>query len=157
MIAKQYKKWTRTGKERGKNEKERGKNGVGTGAKTGFKQYKKGISPDSRIREWRRTAALCRSTSFQLFFWLFRLFFHPFFMILAKNGKKGCPKMEERERKEHVSFPFLSHSHFLPFLAWHISTRYNVMISTTTTTTPIDQTILVVNATISTITVLLCK
>ena len=43
-------------------------------------------------------------------------------MILARNGKKnGCPKMEERERKERVPFPFLSRSHFLPFLAWHIS------------------------------------
>ena len=45
-------------------------------------------------------------------------------MILARNGKKnGCPKMEERERKERVPFPFLSCSHFFPFLAWHISSN----------------------------------
>ena len=42
-------------------------------------------------------------------------------MIWAKNGKKVCQKMEERERKEKRSFSFLSHSCFLPFLSKHIS------------------------------------
>ena len=43
-------------------------------------------------------------------------------MLLAGNGKKtGAQKMEERERKECVPFPFLFHSCFFPFLAWHIS------------------------------------
>ena len=49
-------------------------------------------------------------------------FFTRFFTILAKNEeKKGCQNLEERERKEKRSFPFLSRSLFLPFLSRHTS------------------------------------
>ena len=129
MIAKQYKNGTRTGKERGKNGKKWGKKRVGTGAKTGFKRSKKRNLAKFENLERQRTAILHRSTSFQPFFGRSTSFFTRFSRFWPETGKNGCPKMEERERKEHVSFPFLSHSHFLPFLSWHISSqrKYNTI------------------------------
>ena len=76
MIAKHYKKGTRTGVERGKNEfgtgsrtgLERGKNRVGKGAKTGFKREKKRNLVRFDNLERRGMAVLHSSTSFQPFF-----------------------------------------------------------------------------------------
>ena len=72
MIAKQYKKETRTGVERGKNGVgmgsrtglERGKKWVGTGGKTGFKRHKKRNL--ARFNNFERcgTAVLHRSSPF---------------------------------------------------------------------------------------------
>ena len=126
MIAKQYKNGTRTEKERGKNGKKRGKKRVGTGSETGFKRQKKGISPNSTI--WNGVE--------RPFFAVPHLScpflpvpprFSPLFCDFGqKREKNGCPKMEERKRKERVPFPFLSCSHFFPCLAWHISSLHVV-------------------------------
>ena len=142
MIAKQYKNGKRKGQEQEKKGVktglERGKKGVGMGAKTGFKRYKKRNLAKFENLERRRTAALCCSTSFQPFFGLSSRFlavpplFSPVFHDFGqKREKNGCPKMEERERKERVPFPFLSRSHFFPFLAWHISISHhcNMLVS----------------------------
>ena len=100
---------------------ERGKKRVGTGSKTGFKRQKNGISPNSTIwngveRPFLAVPHLsCRFLAVPL---RFSPIFHDFGQ---KREKNGCPKMEERERKERVPFPFLSRSRFFPFLAWHIS------------------------------------
>ena len=99
MIAKQYKNGTRTGKERGKNGKKRGKKRVGTGSETGFKWQKNGISPNSTIwngveRPFLAVPHLsCR-------FLAVPPRFHPFFMILARNGKKtGAQKWRNGKGK----------------------------------------------------------
>ena len=120
MIGKQYKKGTRTGKKGQKREKG-GKKRVGTGAETGFKRKKNGISPNSTI--WNGVEQpffgvphlSCRFLAVPP---RFSSGFHDFGQ---KREKNRCPKMEERERKERVPFPFLSRSRFFPFLAWHIS------------------------------------
>ena len=126
MIAKQYKNGTRTGKERGKNEKKGGKNRL----ERGPKRVLNGKKTESRQIRESRTAKNGRSSPFHIFlavFWPFHLVFHPFFHDFGqKREKNGCPKMEERERKERVPFPFLSHSHFFPFLAWHISSSKSI-------------------------------
>ena len=80
------------------------KNEFGAGAKIGFKRHKDRNLARFDNLEWRGTAVLLRSTSFQPFFSLFQPFFHPFLTIFAKNGKKGRQKREERERKEKRSF-----------------------------------------------------
>ena len=130
MIAKQYRNGTRTGKERGKNGKKTGQktgwNGVKNGLKRGLKRVlngkKNGISPNSTIwnGEERPFFAVphlsCR-------FWAVPPRFSPVFHDFGqKREKNGCPKMEERERKERVSFPFLSRSRFFPFRSAHMST-----------------------------------
>ena len=136
MIAKQYKngkkrvwKGAKTGLERGKKRVGTGKkrvgtgkkNGLGTGAETGFKRGKNGISPISTI--WNGVerpffAVPHLSTVFFAVPALFSPFLDDF---LPKTGKKGRQKMEERERKERVPFQFLSCSRFFPFLSTHIS------------------------------------
>ena len=99
MMAKQYKNGTRMGKERGKNGKKRGKKRVGTGSETGFKWQK----TESRQILQFGTAWNGRSWPFHIFpvvFWPFRLVFHPFFMILARNGKKtGAQKWRNGKGK----------------------------------------------------------
>ena len=123
MIAKQYKRGTRTGVERGKNGfgkgprtgLERGKNGVGTGAKTGFKRYKKRNLTRFDNLERRGTAVLRPSTSLPGFFLPFHPFFHPFFDDFRQKREKRSSKNggtgKERKAFFPVSFPFL----FLPF------------------------------------------
>ena len=126
MIAKQYKNGTRMGKERGKNGKKGGKNGlergkkrVGTGAKTGFKRYKKWNLAKFENLERRRTAVLRCSTSFQPFFGRSASFFTRFSRFWPETGKKRVPKNggtgKERTRFFPVSFlfPFFT----FPFLA----------------------------------------
>ena len=113
------------GKERGKTGLKRGKKRVGTGAKTGLERYKKRNLAKFENLEWRRTTVL------RPFFTVPHLssrflavppFFSPVFHGFGQKGEKdGCPKTEERERKERIPFPFLSRSHFFPFLSWHIS------------------------------------
>ena len=104
---------------------ERGKKRVGTGAKTGFKRQKNGISPNSTI--WNGVERPFFSVPhLSTVFLPFQPFFQPFLTIFAKNGKKRWSKMEERERKETRSFQFLSRSCFLPFLSAHISTPNHV-------------------------------
>ena len=101
--------------------KKRGKNRVGTGSETGFKRQKNGISPNSTIwngEERPFFAVPHLSCRFGAVPPRFSPVFHDF---RQKREKNGCPKMEERERKERVPFPFLSRSRFFPFLAWHIS------------------------------------
>ena len=109
LIAKQYKKGTRTGKGRGKN-------GIGTGSRTGFKREKMGFkqykSPNLakfENLEWRRTAVLRCSTSFQPVFWPFRLF-SPFFHDFGQKREKRVPKNggtgKERMHFFPVPFPF---------------------------------------------------
>ena len=49
-----------------------------------------------------------------------------------KQEKNGCPKMEERERKERVSFPFLSRSRFFPFRSAHMSSPHAVQVALAT-------------------------
>ena len=123
MIARQYKNGKRKGQEQGKNGVknglEWGKKRVGTGAKTGFKRYKKWNLAKFENLERRRTAVLRCSTSFLPFFGRSASFFTRFSRFWPETGKNGCPKMEERERKERVPFPFLSYSHFftVPCLA----------------------------------------
>ena len=86
MIAKQYKKGTRTGVERGKKGVgkgsrtglERSKNGVGTGAKTGFKRHKKRNLAKFDNLDPRGMTALRYSTSFQPLFRRSTPFFTPF-------------------------------------------------------------------------------
>ena len=107
---------------------ERGKKRVGTGAKWVFNSIKNGISLNSRIWNGEERPFFIVPHLSSRFLAVPPLF-HPFFMILARNGKKGCPKMEERERKERVPFLFLSRSHFLPFLAWHISSAVHFLVS----------------------------
>ena len=103
MIAKQYKKGTRTGVERGKNGYgkgsrtglERGKNGVGTGAKTGFKRHKNGISSDSTI--W---------NGVERPFFAVPPLFSPVFDDFAKYGKKGRQKWRNGKGKKSVLSSF---------------------------------------------------
>ena len=121
MIAKQYKNGTRMGKERGKNGKKRGKKRVGTGSEMGLKRQKNGISPNSTI--WNGVERPFFTVPHLSYRFLavpprFSPVFHDFGQ---KREKNVCPKMEERERKERIPFPFLSRSHFFSFLAWHIS------------------------------------
>ena len=80
MIAKQYKNGTRTGKK-----------GVKNGLERGPKRVLNGKKPESRQILQFGTAWNGRSSPFHIFpavFGPFRLVFHPFFMILARNGKK---------------------------------------------------------------------
>ena len=130
MIAKQYKKGTRTGVERGKNRfgtgsrtgLERGKKLVERGQKLVLNGIKNRISPDSTIWnavEWPFFAVPHLSSLFSPF----QPFFHPFLTIFAKNGKKRSSKNRGTERKEKRSFQFLSHSHFFPFLSRNISSQ----------------------------------
>ena len=130
MIAKQYKQGTKTSLERGKNGfrkgsrtgLERGKNGVGTGAKPSFKRHKKWNLARFENLE-RRGRGFFAVPHLSSFFSPLHPFFHPFLTIFAKNGKKGCQNMEERERKEKRSFQFLSHSQFsLYFLGTSLTT-----------------------------------
>ena len=92
---------------------ERGKNGVGTRAKTGFKWHKKRNLARFENLERRGTAVLQRSI-FSSLFLPFTPFFDMFLTIFAEKGEKGHQKKEEWERKKAlllVSFPFL----FFPF------------------------------------------
>ena len=91
------------------------KNGFGKGQK----RVLNGIKKESRqIRESGK-GKNGPAASFHIFptdFSTFRPFFHPFFTISVKKGKR-LPKIEERERKEKRSFLFPSHSVFyLSFL-----------------------------------------
>ena len=113
------------GKKGQEREKNRVKNGVKNGLEWGQKRVlngkKTGISPNSTV--WNGVeqpffAVPHLSCRFLAAPPRFSPVFHDFGQ---KREKMGCPKMEERERKEHVPFPFLSRSRFFPFLAWHIS------------------------------------
>ena len=102
-------------------EKNRVKNGLERGQKWVLNGQKNGISPNSTI--WNGVerpffAVPHLSCRFLAIPPRFSPVFHDFGQ---KREKNGCPKMEERERKERVPFPFLSRSHFFPILAWHIS------------------------------------
>ena len=122
MIAKQYKKGTRTGAERGKN-------GFGIGSRTVWKGVKNGlergqklvlngtknrISSDSTI--WntveRPFFAVPHLSSL---FSPFQPFFHPFLMIFAKNGKKRSSKNRGTGKERKTSFPVSSLFPFFPF------------------------------------------
>ena len=87
MIAKQYKKGTKTG--------------VKQGAKTGFKRHKKRNLAIFDNLEQRGTAILCRSTSFQPFFVVPPLFF-TLFDDFRQKGEKGRQKMEAGKGKKSV-------------------------------------------------------
>ena len=114
MIAKQYKNGKRKGQERVFNGV---KNGLERGPKRVLNGKKNGISPNSTI--WNGVeqpffAVPHLSCRFLAVPPRFSPVFHDFGQ---KREKNGCPKMEERERKERVPFPFLSRSCFFPFLA----------------------------------------
>ena len=100
MIAKQYRNRTRTGKERGKNGK---KNGVKNGLERGLKRVLNGKKTESRQILQFGTARNGRSSPFHIFpavFGPFRPVFHPFFTILARNGKKtGAQKWRNGKGK----------------------------------------------------------
>ena len=123
MIGKQYKEDHEQEKKGARTVKERVKNGIGTGSRTGFKSGQKWVlnvkkTESRQIREFGK-GKNGPAASFHIFpaiFLPFCLFFHLFLMILAKNGKKRVPKMKERERKERVSFPFPFFT--FPFLAY---------------------------------------
>ena len=128
MIAKQYKKGTRTGVERGKRGfgkgsktgLEKDKNGVETRA--GFKRYKKQNLARFNNLERRGMAVLRRSTSFQTFFLPFHPFFSPVFDdFRQKQKKKVVKKWRNGKGKKSVLSCFFSRSHFFPFLSKHIS------------------------------------
>ena len=102
---------------------ERGQKRVLKGAKTGFKRHNKRNLAKFGNLERARTAPRPLSTSFQPFFHRSTPFFTRFSRFWPKTGKKGCQKLEERERKETASFPFLSRSRFFPFLSRHISSN----------------------------------
>ena len=103
--------------ERGKNGKRKGQerhwNGVKNGLERGQKWVLNGIKMESRQIRESGMAKNGRSSPFHIFpavFWPFRLFFHLFFMILARYGKKRVPKNggtgKERTRFFPISLPF---------------------------------------------------
>ena len=95
---------------------ERGKNGVGTGAKTDFKRHKKTNLARFDNLEQRRTVVPCCSTSFEPFL-PFHPFFHPFLTIFAKNGKKVVREWRNgKEKKSVLSSLFPVPIFFLSFL-----------------------------------------
>ena len=122
MIAKKYKKGTRTGVERGKNGfgtgsrtgLERGKNVIGTGAKTGFKRYKKRNLARLDNLERRGKAVLRCSTSFQPFFAVPPLFSPVFDGFLQKREKKVVKKWRNWKGKKSVLSSFFPFP-FFPF------------------------------------------
>ena len=114
MGQEREKKGARTGKKRGRKR-------VGTGSETGFKRQKNGISPNSTIWNGVERPFLAVPHLSCRFLAVPPRFSPAFHDFGQKREKNGCPKMEERERKERVSFLFLSRFPFFPFLAWHIS------------------------------------
>ena len=112
-------KGARTGKKRGKKR-------VGTGAETGFKRQKNGISPNSTIWNGVERPFFAVPHLSTVFFAVPALFSPVLDDFRQKREKKGRQKMEERERKETRSFQFLSRSRFFPFLSAHISSQYHL-------------------------------
>ena len=133
MIDEQYKKsqgraWK--GEKRvwkgAKTALERGQERVLKGTETGFKRYKKRNLAKFENLKREKTALQPLSTSSQPFFTV-PLFFHPFFMILAKNGKKGAKKCRNRKGKKSVFSCFCPiHVFYLSFPSTYLGgARYN--------------------------------
>ena len=91
------------------------KTGLEQGAKTGFKWHKKRNLARFDNLEWRGTAVLRRSTSFQPFFCRSTPFFTRFWGFASKAGKKDVRKWRNGKGKKSV------HSSFFPVPVFSLS------------------------------------
>ena len=89
-----------------------------------FKQYKKRNLPKFENPKWQEQPHGLFQDLSSRFFTVPPLF-SPVFHDFGQKGEKSAKKMEERERKEKRSFPFLSRSRFLPsFLGTSLTVTY---------------------------------